>query len=745
MLLMAWWQENDVLMRFVHPQYLFFLLAILVPLIVHLFKLRRYKREYFSNVRLLRQIQQEQRKRAKLREYFVLACRILTIVCIVLAFAQPYVPQDESEHRNEYKAVFSIYLDNSFSMQAPAEDFSRVNQAKAYACSLLESMHSDASVQLLTNDFSGWQQQFYQPAELIRKIAGIGLSPFSPGFEEIEARQHALFDAASIPSSSCFFYYISDFQKSTWNFPLQKRKDSLVSQVFIPIEGRYQSNVSLDSIALESPVLQPGREIGLRVFLSNHSDKEQIQMPLRLFVDGRQIGAYPIDFKPEERVETKIPFRLEAPGFHTAYVEVADYPVEFDNRLFFSLNLEERLIVLHLWAGTASSSIAKVFQEDSSFLYQSFDIAQLDYGCLEKARLVIVEGLESMPTALESALESFVRKGGNLLLIPAAPSGLALADEPGNAVGRTSAAEGVSKSFLSDMLGDGLHPFHSIEDRLRWINRDHPLFSLALANAGQGEENEIRMNEAFPYVKAAYGLPFSPKGAYVSLMSFDLPQAGNGDSRKRQDFLRAYPVGNGWLYLLAAPLSLDYSDFANHYTFVVSLLNMALLQGGEMPLYYTIANRNTFYLPSALFKEQDLLYHIYSLNGTVDFMPEIRRRGIEAVLLFQDEVRQAGNYGLAGEPAGSSKVPQEYDCLWPLSFNYSRAESSKDCWSAEELQSWIERYGDARTYLLRPDKADMGESLARIERGKELWKVFLIFALVFALAETIALRKTSLH
>ena len=91
------------------------------------------------------------------------------------------------------------------------------------------------------------------------------------------------------------------------------------------------------------------------------------------------------------------------------------------------------------------------------------------------------------------------------------------------------------------------------------------------------------------------------------------------------------------------------------------------------------------------------------------------------------------------------KETEEYDCLWPLSFNYGRVESGQDSWDLEELKDWVGRYGGARTYLLRPDQVDMSESLARIERGKELWKVFLIFALIFALVETIALRRTSLH
>ena len=735
-------------MHFVHPQYLFFLFAVIVPFIVHLFKLRRYKREYFSNVRLLKQIQQEQKKSAQLREYLVLACRILTIACLVLAFAQPYVPKDEADARGRqspHETMASVYLDNSFSMQAPTvSSMRKLDQAKAYVRSILEKLPPDASVQVITNDLSGQQQQFRQPSECLESLDAIESCPFTPSFEEIQARQQALFEAESVPESARTCYYVSDFQKSVWPMPQQRRSDSMETWVFVPVEGRDYANVSLDSVALESPVLQAGREIGLHVFLQNHSDKEQYQMPLRLFVDGRQIGAYPVDLGPGELLETRIPFRLEKAGIHTACVEVADYPVEFDNGLYFSLNLTEKLPVLHLYSTQASAAVAKVFQNDSSFLYRAVDRDRLDYSRIESARLVVVEGLRSMPSALESALAGFVRKGGSLFLIPEEP--VLDADAKGEDTNRKASAasfHSASDGLLKNLIGSGFQPFGNVESPLRWINREHPIFSLALEDVDRNAA-PAHANERLPYVKAAYGMPDS-RGAYVSLMSFRQPQAGAGQNEAGRDFLRAYAVGSGWLYLLAAPLALEYSDFTSHYTFVVSLLNMALCQGGQHPIYYTLGSQQTLYLPSYLFQDKESLYHIYSMEGGFDFMPEIRRRGMETVLLTHGELRTAGNYGLAAEPAGSEKETEEYDCLWPLSFNYSRVESGQDSWDLEELKDWVGRYGGARTYLLRPDQVDMSESLARIERGKELWKVFLIFALVFALVETIALRRTSLH
>ncbi|MFN5705890.1 MAG: BatA domain-containing protein, partial [bacterium] len=80
-------------MNFVYPSFLFALSAIAIPIIIHLIQLRKYKRLYFSNVKFLQNIEQEQRKSNKLKNLLILLVRILTIICLVLAFAQPYIPQ----------------------------------------------------------------------------------------------------------------------------------------------------------------------------------------------------------------------------------------------------------------------------------------------------------------------------------------------------------------------------------------------------------------------------------------------------------------------------------------------------------------------------------------------------------------------------------------------------------------------------------------------------------------------------
>ncbi len=102
-------------MQFVYPAFLFALAAIVIPIIIHLFHFRRYKKIIFSDLRFLKEVQEQNKSKQKLKDLLVLLARILAIIFLVLAFAQPFIPAQHSSMIKGQKAI-SIFIDNSFSM-----------------------------------------------------------------------------------------------------------------------------------------------------------------------------------------------------------------------------------------------------------------------------------------------------------------------------------------------------------------------------------------------------------------------------------------------------------------------------------------------------------------------------------------------------------------------------------------------------------------------------------------------------
>ena len=103
-------------MRFLAPGFLFALLAIAIPIIIHLFNFRKFKKVYFSNVRFLKLVQIQTSSRQHLKDRLILASRILALTFLVFAFARPYIPNPDQKNAYQEQVV-SIFIDNSYSME----------------------------------------------------------------------------------------------------------------------------------------------------------------------------------------------------------------------------------------------------------------------------------------------------------------------------------------------------------------------------------------------------------------------------------------------------------------------------------------------------------------------------------------------------------------------------------------------------------------------------------------------------
>src|SRR5690606_19429800 len=113
-------------MQFKYPEILYALLLLIIPIIIHLFQLRRFEKVAFTNVQFLKNITLQTRKSSQIKKWLTLLTRLLLLACIILAFAQPY-----QAHQNSFSTTIEtvIYLDNSFSMQAKGNNGTLLNEA----------------------------------------------------------------------------------------------------------------------------------------------------------------------------------------------------------------------------------------------------------------------------------------------------------------------------------------------------------------------------------------------------------------------------------------------------------------------------------------------------------------------------------------------------------------------------------------------------------------------------------------
>lgn len=101
-------------MQFLNPIFLIAGLCLAIPIIIHLFNFKKYKKVLFSDIRFLQEIKEQTNKRSKLKNLLILLSRLLALSALVLAFAQPYL--NKYNNQNKGDKFLSIFIDNSYSM-----------------------------------------------------------------------------------------------------------------------------------------------------------------------------------------------------------------------------------------------------------------------------------------------------------------------------------------------------------------------------------------------------------------------------------------------------------------------------------------------------------------------------------------------------------------------------------------------------------------------------------------------------
>ena len=102
-------------MSFIFPWFLLALLTLSIPVIIHLFYFRKYKKVYFSDIRFLKQVQEEKSTIDKIKKRWILAARLLALFFLVLAFVQPFIGKKNKQLSRSNSAIV-VYVDNSYSM-----------------------------------------------------------------------------------------------------------------------------------------------------------------------------------------------------------------------------------------------------------------------------------------------------------------------------------------------------------------------------------------------------------------------------------------------------------------------------------------------------------------------------------------------------------------------------------------------------------------------------------------------------
>ena len=239
-------------MEWVRPEILWGLAALIIPVLIHLLHLRRFRRVSFSNVSFLADIKKESRSKHRLRNLLILALRLIAIAAIVVAFAEPYIPfSKNSKDASTIGNAISIYVDTSPSIDAVGEEGPLLQVCKTRASEIVDKYSETDKFNILTNSFSGSSAHFLSKDEALEIISGIQTDPFVRNVESVISRSTDLLQKEKDRVKT--IYYLSDLQKSSHSLSDPFLPDSNISIFFLPSLANERPNVWIDSAWFKLP------------------------------------------------------------------------------------------------------------------------------------------------------------------------------------------------------------------------------------------------------------------------------------------------------------------------------------------------------------------------------------------------------------------------------------------------------------------------------------------------------------
>lgn len=676
-------------MNFVNPYFLFALLLIAIPIIIHLFNFRRYRKVFFTNVKFLKELKQETQKQSKLKHLLVLSSRILAIIFLVLAFAQPYIPIGDHIKKAKINLI-SVYIDNSFSMQSSGIKGNLLEEAKEKAIEIAAAYKTTDQFQLLTNDFEGKHQRFVTKEEFVEAVKEIVVSPVSRKINEVIARQNELFSNFKSEKTS---YIVSDFQKSFSNFK-EIKIDTGITTYLLPLASAKATNILIDSCWFESPSFQLNQQLTIVVRIKNNSEISLEKVPVKLMINNQQRSVASIDVAPFSQTNVSIPFMVKEKGIMQGSVEIIDFPVTFDDKFFFSFSVSENIRVLSINEQAESPFIQSLFKNDSAFVLANSSIKNLDYSSFEKFELIVLNELNSISSGFSNEITKYISKGGSVIVFPA-----------------TQLDIGSYRDFLTAINA----PYYLSIDTSNTFVSSINLNSLIYKNVFERMPENIDL----PKVYTHYIIQESSYSDAEYLLKMQ-----NG-----QNFLISKTFGKGKLYLSSVPLNVSFSNFAKHALFVPTLYNVALYSASAPELFYFIGQDDMIDVGNKGLAQDDV-YKIINKKTHFEVIPEQRSIDLKNFLFVHNQIKEAGNYDLTA----SGNV------IRGISFNYNRTESDMKFLKSDEIEKQLETNKLKNYSVLDIKSKPLSDMISELTQGIHLWKLFVLLALLFLAVEVFLLK-----
>ncbi len=706
--------RSSPVVEFLNPLMLFGLAAAALPLLVHLFNLRRPKTVDFSSLTFLQSLEKSTMQRVRVKQWLLLALRMLAIAALVLAFARPTLTGDLAGTVGSARTAWGIVVDNSLSMTLRDGQGGYLEQAKNLATGLTEPVDANDALFLLTTGRAASSTPTpYESRSALRDAIG-AVEP-QPGGATLARSVAEAADAlqAADPINK-EIYVFTDAQQSTLADSLAASLPDNIGVTLVPVGTREHANVAVTDVQVTSRIVEVGQPVQMTATLVNYSSEPMNGYVASVFVQGERVAQATTTLEPG--VETTVEFTAtpQQRGWLVGAVEIEDDAFAYDNTRYFTLHVpreRELLVVRGEEQSTEYLDLAlspELVQGRLAFRATTIPESELAATSLGAYDAVALVGPASLSSGEVNTLARYVESGGGLLFFP------------------SSRAQSSDYNALFEQLGGGTFSGFSgsIEGSrsiasFEQVDLEHPLFQGIFGPAQDPSEAQVESPDIY------FAMNYSPSGG----ASQTLIELSNGFP-----FLHELRYGSGVALLSAVAPTPQWSDLP--------------VRGLFIPLLY----RSVYYLSAgeSVAGEQMTVGRPGELRitGAPDAGP-LRLIGPDGT---EHTPEQRNLFGAQlVQTSAALRTPGIYDVrvgeeiVRRVAFNIDPRESDPRAAAPEEAAQQLGAALGAEVRVLEASETGsappIAEALQQRRMGTEIWNVFLLLALGFLVAEMVVARQ----